>query len=281
MASLLPATQSPLFFAVDIDGRTYFTSQYFHRWYCEQKALEGHEGKYRRHDNFRAKIRSMELYGRLITGKHILVLTWDEVKNGPTEILSRLRTLFKSTGYYDLILLDATAQLELTHHLDDELSKEIAYRHSNATAQQPHAVGDILPTEYATRELNAFLRAGQLLKTPEHIAQQEAVKYVEASTGVSFRHLLLSAPAQDAIPDHDIMLEPTELAHRLGYASAIALNKALAAHGWQQRHMGSWEARGEGTKHSTRHAWINGGKTGYNLKWNYQAVEMLLAGASA
>jgi hypothetical protein len=38
-------------------------------------------------------------------------------------------------GYYDLILLGVTAQLALTHHLDDERSKEIAYRHNKSAAE--------------------------------------------------------------------------------------------------------------------------------------------------
>lgn len=43
----------------------------------------------------------------------------DSIKQG-------LLQLFKLTGYKPLILLDATAQIALSHHLDDEVSKQMS-----------------------------------------------------------------------------------------------------------------------------------------------------------
>jgi len=272
MSEQLPSVQSPLFAPVEIEIYTYFTSQYFQRQYQQQKAEDGQTGKFAQHKHFRDKIRSIDSYDKLVEGRHVLVLAWEKVKEGPADFCGRLQPLFKATGYYDLMLLDATAQLELTHHLDDELSKEIAYRHSKMTAQ----ASPVDTLALAEQAVESWKRLAATFHAPVHIALQEAVKYVDKTYHVDLRPLLLASPTQETIPDHERMLEPTELAQHLNYPSAMAFNKALEQAGWQQRRMRSWEATEEGRQHSTRHAWINGGKTGYNLKWNLAAVEALL-----
>jgi hypothetical protein len=270
-------TLSPLMQPVFWQEHEYFTSQYFHQKYIQQKAEEGEPGKLQRHDNFRRKIHNIESYARLLAGAHIVELPWEAVKTGPTHILSRLKPLFESTGYYPLLLLDATAQIELTHHLDDELSKEIAYRHSH-NATTPRKPGASLPEETAIRIAEAYGQLGQFFGIPEHIIQQEAVKQIEVRTGVNLRAMLLAAPAQKNIAPEDMMLEPTELAVRFGLPSAYVLNRHLEVIGWQVKRIGGgWEPTPNGAPHATTHAWTSahGTKSGYNLLWKCEAVRQL------
>jgi hypothetical protein len=265
-------------------GQEYFTSQYFDQQYQEQKALEGVAGKYQNHSDFRRMLRNIPLYNDLLKHHHVCEVPWEVVKSGPTQDLLRLKPLFARTGYYDLILLDATAQLELTHHLNDELSKEIAYRHSHQTATQQLApkASTPLPDELATRKLKAWQEMGRLLGTPEHITQQEAVKQIEATTGINLRPLLLAAPAQQTIAPDDVMLEPTDLAKALGFPSGYALNRALETLGWQVKAIsGGWEPTPAGAPYAAQHAWTaeHGAKSGYNWKWKHTATQDALIAA--
>jgi hypothetical protein len=52
-------------------------------------------------------------------------LTWSEFKSTKADSalvsdFNKLQRIFALTGYQPVLLLDATAQLELAHHLDDE-----------------------------------------------------------------------------------------------------------------------------------------------------------------
>jgi hypothetical protein len=265
---------SPLMQPVEWQGQMYFTSQYFHQQYNEQKRIEGKPARYREHKNFRQKIRNIENYDKMTTGCNIVELAWESIKSGPAEIFSRFTPLFKAVGYYDLLLLDATAQTELTHHLDDEISKEIAYRHSRSGARQlSQKTSDLLPSELTLRDVKAFAELGQIWGIPPHIVQQETAKYIDTRYGINLRSLLLAAPAQQSIKDNEKMLEPNDLAKALGLSSGMLLNAHLHAAGWQiPRIGGGWEATPTGKPYCTTHAWVAGNKSGYNYKWNLEAV---------
>lgn len=70
------------------------------------------------------------------------------------------------------------------------------------------------------------------------------------------------------------MLEPTELAKELGIASAIAMNRVLCHLGLQTRTKAGWQPTARAEKFCTKHAWKNGNKSGYNLKWNLEFVRL-------
>lgn len=140
-----------------------------------------------------------------------------------------------------------------------------------------YSVETTFPTTAARKTAEDSLAVASLLGVPTHLAQIEAIKHARISTGVDFSYLLHHAPAQSNIADSDVMLEPAELGKQLGL-SAVALNRKLEAVGLQSRdHAGCWQPTAKGSPISSRHAWVSKGKSGYNLKWNLQAVKTLLA----
>lgn len=280
MSALLAS--SPLMQPVAYQGQTYFTSQYFHQQYL---ANSPHGGKYRRHDNFLQSVRTIPTYPDLIQGEHIVELEWKRVsasKDVLTEIFSYFKSLFQLTGYRPLTLLDSVAQAELFHHLEDEASRAAAMAINTSVARQavrktslPHS------TDTAKVIIGNVLDIAAMLGTSLHIAQQEAVKLAAKETGLDFRPLLQAAPAQNAIPIEERMLEPTDLAKEFGWGEnqGRRMNGAIARLGWQVKNIGGgWEATPAGAPHCLIHAWTveQGTKSGYNLKWNVAAVRAAL-----
>ncbi len=268
--------QNPLYAPVEFQGQTYFTSQYFHRQYVNHSHAAS---KYRQHSTFNRLLRSIEAYHIYLDQKDIVELSWSDVKSIKSDkyhFSIALTPLFQASGYGRLTLLNATAQVALSHHLDDELSRQMSVSANTAIARQlTRKTAPMLPIEQAARELEAFLQIGRLLQTPEHIVQQEAVKQIAVSTGVNLRPLLVAAPAQNIIAESESMLEPTELAKTLGIASGSAMNRLLEQLGWQVKRLGGgWEATPSGSLYAARHAWIadHGTKSGYNLRWKVQAT---------
>lgn len=50
------------------------------------------------------------------------------------------------------------------------------------------------------------------------------------------------------------------------------MNTILAIWDWQVRRGTAWEPTVLGAPHCAQHAWVKHGKSGYNLKWNVEAV---------
>lgn len=130
----------------------------------------------------------------------------------------------------------------------------------------------------AVEILRTELEMASLLGAPLHIAQIEAVKTVRTETGVELQHLLKYAPAQNNIQLSEQMLEPTELGLRMQpQISARAMNLRLCEMGLQRKAQGGgWEPTPTGAALSAQHAWTERNKSGYNLKWNVQAILGLL-----
>ena len=128
----------------------------------------------------------------------------------------------------------------------------------------------------ATVVVKRELELHDLFGTPKHVAQIESVKRTESLTGVDLSRFLLNAPAQQGIVDEDVMLEPKELAVRLGFKSAIAFNNKLIEMGLQSRINGELVATDESIGMFSKHAWKNRGKSGYNYKWKLSAVKRAL-----
>lgn len=285
----LPASPSPLMQPVAWEGQTYFTSQYFHRQYLANNAQANDAPAYERHAHFRQMIESIPSLDRLIANADIVVLRWipkGQITNSNSRLankLNELRDIFAEVGHRTILLLNATAQVEMTHHLDDELSKEIAHRHSQDGARQsPKSESRLYG--HAQEAMAFYLEIGRMLEIPQHIAQIEAVKGVERDTGMNLRPLLQQAPAQEGMHDDERMLEPTELAKELRVKSGMAMNKLLASLGWQIRDGFVWKLtktggeRVHGKPRATAHAWTSehGTKSGYNLRWNVEIVRQAL-----
>jgi prophage antirepressor-like protein len=195
----------------------------------------------------------------------------DTITLSDTAGFNNTMLIINEPGLYSLVL---GSRKQIAKEFKRWVTHEVlpAIRKTGSYAQTPGPSSLAL----AHQDMQIWQELADLFQAPRHIALQEGVKYVGTTYGLDFRPLLLASPVQDAIPEEDVMLEPTELAERLGYPSAFALNKALEGLGWQTRHRGTWETTHLGTPHSLRHAWINQGKSGYNLKWKLQAVRAAL-----
>lgn len=128
----------------------------------------------------------------------------------------------------------------------------------------------------ATVVVKRELELHGLFGTPLYLAQIESVKKTESLTGVDLSRFLLNAPAQQGIVDEDVMLEPKELAERLGFKSAIAINKKLIEMGLQSRINGELVATDEAIGMFSKHAWKNRSKSGYIYKWKLSAIKRVL-----
>lgn len=122
--------------------------------------------------------------------------------------------------------------------------------------------------------LSDELTLGRTLGLPEHYIQIEAIKAIEAQTGRDLSGYLRHAPAQNNIPETEVMLEPTELGARAGL-SAVRMNRVLAGEGFQEKINGHWQLTEKGKPYCATHAWRTGAKSGYNLKWNIKILYVL------
>ena len=111
--------------------------------------------------------------------------------------------------------------------------------------------------------------------TPRHVALTHGAQEAMRKLPVDLTpYLLHSADMQD-IPDNEVFLEPTELGVHLGI-SRNKINPYLVSLGLQQKLSGGiWQPTQEAIDAGMciRHPWANKGKSGYNWKWNLEAVK--------
>lgn len=117
------------------------------------------------------------------------------------------------------------------------------------------------------------LALGGLFRVPEHVMLTEASKELEA-IGVDIKPYLIAAPGMNHIPKEEMWLEPTELGMRLNL-SGRDMNKLLERMNLQYRSNSQWLPTLAGERVSFKHAWKQGSKSGYNLKWNVDSIERL------
>jgi len=108
------------------DGQVYFTSHYFHQQYRNNS---GDQGKYEQLKDFNRLIRSIEAYPRYVERGDIVELQRSEAS-------ADFAPAFKATFGKPIMLINATAQVALTHHLDDEISKQVSVSVNAKSAQQ-------------------------------------------------------------------------------------------------------------------------------------------------
>lgn len=214
---------NPLMHPVAINGLDYLTSQRLHADYIRNATERGEKIKHRLPSDFARVIRYIPNYDMLIGKKDIICIEYSALMNNKSEhkqkLLKLLEPLFKRTGYHALLLLNPTAQMELTHHLDDELNKEIAYRHSKtgAEAEVSPLQGVIRSSkaEFAPKfqgliaghlnALNARTKAGQL-KVPDDVGSQRVAGIVPNRIREGY----------EAILGEDTYAEAKAMAERLG-----------------------------------------------------------------
>ena len=123
---------------------------------------------------------------------------------------------------------------------------------------------------------DAFSIFASKFKIPQHLAQAEACKAIRKEFDVDLTEMVNRSPAAQNIQEEEKELEPTELAKVFGCRSGQQMNILLARLGLQVKIRGTWTPTPEGEKISSAHSWVKQNKSGYNLKWNVEAVRALL-----
>ena len=275
--------QNPLMQMVQINEKRYYSSFRHHQDYLERSEVHA---KYRLHRDFIRLIRSIDAWDIYLESSEAVELIWTsggKVSNAKSALLRNinefpplLRLMFKANGYRPLILLTATAQLALFERLDDTLSQQVSVAKNTQVAreqQDSRKPSSLFPVEAAARQLKSYLEIGAILETPLHIIQQIAVREIKRDTGIDLTPMLISAPAQQGVKEEHMMLEPTDLAKKLGYKDGHVVNILLAKVSWQIRLVsGEWEATPSGKLYSIPNPWFKDRKSGYNLKWKIEEV---------
>lgn len=189
---------------------------------------------------------------------------------------NRMVNLINEYGLYSLVLGSRKAEAKpfkrwITHEVIPSIRKTGGYK----SPSYAHARA-LTVDEQAVNKLECTLKAGDLLKAPLHIVQQEAVKDVRKETGIDYTNLLVHADAQQAIKPEEVMMEPTQLAGELNFKNAVDVNKWLCDLGFQTKHNKRWKPTDKGQEYCFIHSWNVRTKSGYNLKWNLNKLKSLI-----
>jgi hypothetical protein len=278
-APVIPfGAHDPLMQPIPWNGKEYRTTHFLHRYYQQNSS---HGGKYRLHGNFVRLLKALETYqGYIEIGNIVVLPSYTKAmeilsKTDKTNNNNALRDAFKAINNHTLYLVDATIQTALCHHLDTEENKRLSMAINTKAARELMGQPP-LPSAQAKQILADYLEMGKMLGAPAHITHETAVKRVLLDTGVDLQPMLAASPSMDAISPEEQMFEPNDLAERIGLGTGNTaghkLNVLLAQLEWQEHRNGGWIQLPAGKAYSEAHAWMRYGKTGYNMKWNLQAV---------
>jgi hypothetical protein len=190
-------------------------------------------------------------------------------------------SLWKSVAYNPITLINATAQLALAEHLDDELSKQLSVAKNTMVARQMTEARQLSPAEHINEVLQyseSYLKRAALFDPPQYVILQELGKNIEHLYHVNVRALLKESSSMRDIPEEEVMLTPNDLAKRLGVPSGASMNQMLAKLGWQRRVGKEWEPTAIGAQYSYRKPWTSehSTKTGFHYAWKVVAVQAAL-----
>jgi hypothetical protein len=252
---------NPLMQPIQYQGQTYFTGQYFHQMYRNNSDTGG---KYKRAGDFMRLIRSIEAYGKYVEGGDIV-----ELKRDASETDADLASVFIANRGNPIMLINATAQVALTHHLDDEVSKNASVTTNRQAAAGQKAMTAFQQAKTAPILLSAYLDAGQALGTDLPMARAVAVEQVREQVGIDFTPLLAGNSVEEA------PITPSVLGKELG-VSAQKMNKELERQGFQTKdENGDWQPTTKGKKYCT----VNPYKapisdhTGYRILWYRKVLD--------
>jgi len=209
---------NPLLQPIQYNGQTYITSQRLH---AEYKNSEGAK-KYELLKNFNRLIRSLEAYQSYIDKGDIVELPWKEAKITGSDF----EPVYASISYKPLMLINATMQVALSHHLDDEISKTISVAVNTAAAKNEQA-----DKKFIARMMKDMLEVAKMCGLEGNQALLGACKATKKLTGFSPLELLemdLVAPVKEKL------ITPTDIGRQLGDLSAKAVNKLLEMQGYQE-----------------------------------------------
>lgn len=216
--------KSPLMLPIQYEGQIYFTSQYFHSQY---KANAGE--KYSQLKDFNRLIRSIEAYPNYIEKGDIVELNWQVAK----QITSAdFAPVFESISYNPIMLINATAQVALTHHLDDEISKQVSVSvNTNATKEKTPSIENksAVQLKLIASEYKAALAIAKLLGLDGNQAKISAGTLVRNTYGVD---ILAGLQLELKAESLERVITPTEIGKMLGL-TAVKTNQLLEERGLQ------------------------------------------------
>lgn len=276
--SNLVSISNPLMRPVQYRGQTYFTGQYFHQMY---RSNSDTDGKYKQLAHFLRLIRSIETYPNYIESGDIVELEKAdaELALSSGEADPVLGSAFKATFGKPIMLINATAQVALTHHLDDEVSKEIsvsvnrkAVKHVALTGRQQACA--------AKAWLDASLAIAKMLGADEPMARVVAVDVVRDQTGVDYTRLLANNTVEDA------PMSPTDLGHLFGLSGRCGakMNAILFEQGFAYKDDNDeWVPTEKGRSYCTCNPYKspNSDHTGYRTLWYRRVLDVLKKDSAA
>lgn len=213
---------NPLLQPIHYNGQIYFTSHHLHQYY---KSNDG--GKYELLKNFNRLIRSIEAYQNYVDQGDIVELDWQLAKATG----SNLEPVFESISYKPIMLINATAQIALTHHLDDEISKQVSVKVNKQASEsmKSNLIDSGVDPVKLAKTSKAFLsiaKAFGLKGNQAVISADRATRKVEGHSPLALLEVDLVSESKE------ILLNPTELGNRLGL-SARQTNVLLLDKGYQ------------------------------------------------
>jgi hypothetical protein len=272
MSTLVSIDSSPLMQPVHYNGQTYYTGQYFHQLY---RANSDAGGKYKQAAHFLRLIRSIEAYPFYVESGDIVELTKAdaELALADGEADPNLGSAFKATFGKPIMLINATAQVALTHHLDDEVSKQASVT-INRNAASPGKSTELQLAKAASAWLEATLKAAKLLGTDEPMARTIAVDIVNKRVGVDFSRLLAGNTVEEA------PITSTELGREWGLTGKIGekMNAALRDQGYAEKNEnGDWVPTEKGKPYATVNPFKSphSEHTGYRTLWYRRILDVL------
>lgn len=272
MPNLTP--QNPLFQPVYYNGQTYFTSQYFHDQYHANKS-EG--GKYAKLSDFNRLIRNIESFPAYLDRGDIVELEYKYLKTLTDAVFAPVKALFKLNSFNPIMLINATAQVALTHHLDDELSKEISVHVNESAAAKAR-----LPASHP-REITSTFKAMLSLAKAVGLKGNQAILSADKATQKFTDHSALKLLEVDLVSDSkQALLTPTEIGKQLGLP-AKDVNKMLEKLKFQKSYRDGknnlhWDLTDIGSQYAVL---LDVGKAHSNgtpvkqIKWQSGIVEVL------
>ncbi len=265
---------NPLMQPIQYNGQTYFTGQYFHQMYRNNSDTDG---KYKRTGDFIRLIRSIETYQNYVKVGDIVELTKDKAnpESGPaSEADAKIALAFKATFGKPIMLINATAQVALTHHLDDEVSKNasVNVNRNAANSDQRVLARDI---KAAKEAIGLICEFGKMVGTEPQMINVLAADQVTKMTGIDVTPLL----ANNHVEENP--MTPSELGKQLGI-SGRKMNIELESHGFQAKNDdGDWVPTEKGEQYCTVNPYKapKSDHTGYRILWYKKVLEVLTKAA--
>jgi hypothetical protein len=268
------AVQNPLMALVQYEGQDYYTSHYFHSIY------KGNAGKkYKQLYNFNALIRSIESFDKYVEKGDIVELTWKSLKDKSDLKFESLKVAFVASGYQPLMLINATAQVALIHHLDDEVSKQASVSVNEQAAQRKPTTQFARRLAEASLAYDFYLDMGKRVTEGMHgvnpsLIIAHALMETERVSGLPMEGMRKLLPGVE--PDKIGQLNATAVGAKIGM-NARMTNQRLADLGLQTKNeRGDWALTEDGAKMAEAVPYTSPtGHSGYQILWRDNAVQML------